>query len=77
MSEKYTAEELLLAERILSRAEAKSDPKNERVRLRLRHDETSDELLKWQSDNSFYKSLDRVIDQLHSVAKSVRDKSGT
>lgn len=75
MSEHYTTNEMILAERILSRVEAMSDPAKERHRLGLRSDETNDALLKWQSENSFYKCLDRVIDHLHVVAKSVRDKS--
>ena len=76
MSEKYTAEELLLAERVLSRVELMSNPREEQKRLGLRQDETSDDLINWQLENSFYKCLDRVIDQLHLVAKTVRDKSG-
>ena len=76
MSDTYTTEELLLAERILSRVEALSDPREEQRRLGLRPNESSSELTKWQSDNSFYKCLDRTIAQLRDVAKAVRNKSG-
>jgi hypothetical protein len=75
MSEKYSTDELLLAERILSRVDALSDPRNEQKRLGLREDESSDELLQWQRENSFYKCLDRVISHLHVVADAVRAKS--
>ncbi|WP_341959175.1 hypothetical protein [Pseudomonas sp. RC10] len=76
MSENFTAEELLLAERILSRTEALSNPKDEQRRLGLRHDESNDALLKWQIENSYYNCLDRTISQLKDVARAVRAKSG-
>ncbi|MFJ3486571.1 hypothetical protein ACIPL1_24680 [Pseudomonas sp. NPDC090202] len=77
MSEKFTAEELLLAERVLARAEAQSNPAEERRRLGLRHDETSDALIKWQVENSYYNCLDRTINQLKDVARAIRDKSSS
>lgn len=76
MSDKYTAEELLLAERVLSRAEKLADPTQEQRRLGLRPDESNEELTNWRRDNSIYICLDRVIDQLHLAAKAVREKSG-
>ena len=75
MSANFITEELLLAERVLSRVEKLTDPSAERRRLGLRDDEANDALINWQIENSFYKSLDQVIDQLHLVAKSVREKS--
>ncbi|MDM9589566.1 hypothetical protein QUC26_17580 [Pseudomonas asiatica] len=77
MPNRYSPEELLLADRVLSRVEAMSDPSKERARLRLRPDETCDELLRWELDNSHQKCLERVMEQLRSVAQDVREKSTT
>lgn len=77
MPNRYTPEELLLAERVLARVEAMSNPTKERARLNLRDNETSDELIRWQSENSHQICLDRVMDQLRSVAQEVRVKSTT
>lgn len=74
MSDKPSTEELLLAERVLARAEIMSNPSAERARLGLRKDVTNDELREWQRNNSTWICIERVMNSLTEVATFIRSK---
>ena len=70
----HTTEELLLAGELFRRAEHSRNTglARERARLGLRIDESSDELTKWERENSLQIHLERALADLMGVADFIR-----